>query len=183
MRRRQFLRLSGLALTVPLGGCASIGDPEQDSEFTFTKTGGIPVEVRTSEFARSYPGQEPFAEVVLGENAEAPDDLHGMEVFNDAGSLVEVSLTINRESDGGALAVEGEGAISTGEYMVIAISRPATYINTLEVSGDTVDLQETFEVPQRAWNAARKEDDGISPEHNIHINKDEFDVRFVGEER
>lgn len=183
MRRRQFLRLSSLALTVPLGGCASIGDPEQDSEFTFTKAGEIPVAVRTSEFARSYPGQEPFAEVVLGENSETPDDLHGVEVYNDAGSLVEISLTITRESDDGALVVEGEGAISTGEYMVVAISRPATYSNTLAVSGDDVDLQKTFEVPQSAWNVAPKEDEGISPEHNVHIKNDEINVRFVGEER
>lgn len=183
MKRRQFLRLSGLGLTVPLGGCASIGNPEQNSEFTFTKAGGIPVEVRTREFARSYAGQEPFAEVVLGENTETPDNLHGVEVYNDAGSLVEISLTITRESDDGALVVEGEGAISTGEYLVVAISPPATYSNSLGVSRDGVDMQKTFEVPQRAWHAAPKEDEGISPEHNVHIKNDEIAVRFVGEER
>ncbi|WP_435182120.1 hypothetical protein [Halorussus sp. AFM4] len=183
MKRRQLLRLGGLALTVPLVGCASIGEPEKESEFTFTKTGEIPVEVRTSEYARSYPGQEPFAEVVLGENSQTPGNLYGVEVYNDSRSLVEISLTTNRESDDGALVLEGEGAISNGEYMVVAISRPATYINTLEISGTGVDLQKTFEVPQSAWNAAPKENEGIGPEHNIHINKDEIDVRFVGEEK
>ena len=183
MKRRQLLRLSGLALTVPLVGCASIGEPEKESEFTFTETGEISVEARTSEFARSYPGQEPFAEVVLGENSENPDGLHGVEVYNDSGSLVEISLTINRELDEDALVLEGEGTISNGEYMVVAIWRPATYINTLEVSGEGVNLQKTFEVLQSAWNAAPKDDKGISPEHNIHINKHEIDVRFVGEER
>ncbi len=79
MKRRPLLGFSGLALTVPLVGSASIGGTTAESEFTFTKTGGIPVEVRKSEFARSYPGQEPFAEVVLGENSRTPDNLHGVE--------------------------------------------------------------------------------------------------------
>jgi hypothetical protein len=170
-------------MTVPLVGCASKGGSDEESKFTFTKTGGIPVEVRTSEFARSYPGQEPFAEVVLGENSETPDNLHGVEVYNDSGSPVEISLTVNRESDEGALVLEGEGAVSNGEYMVIAISRPATYINTLEVSRDGVDLQKTFDVPQSAWNAAPGDDKGLSPEHNVHIQKNGINVRFVGEER
>ena len=183
MKRRPLLGFSGLALTVPLVGCASIGGTTAESEFTFTKTGRIPVEVRKSEFARSYPGQEPFAEVVLGENSGTPDNLHGVEVYNDSGSPVVISLTVNRGSDEGELVLEGEGAVSNGEYMVVAISRPATYINTLEVSGDGVNLQKTFDVPQSAWNAAPEENKGISPEHNVHINKDEIDVRFVGEER
>jgi len=106
-----------------------------------------------------------------------------VEVYNDSESLVEISLTVNRESDGGTLVLEGKGAVLNGEYMAVAISRPATYINTLEVNGEGVDLQKTFDVPQSAWNAAPKEDKGISPEHNIHINKGEIDVRFVGEER
>lgn len=183
MKRRRLLQLSGLALTVPLVGCASIGEPAKESDFSFTKTGGIPVEVRTSEFARSYPGQKPFAEVALGENSETSDNVYGVEVYNDSESPVEISLTVTRDSDEGALVLEGAGAISHGEYLVVAISRPATYINTLEVSGDDVDLQKTFEVSRSAWDAAPEDDKGISPEHNIHINKDEIDVRFVGEER
>lgn len=183
MKRRQLLRLGGLALTVPLVGCASRGALEKDSEFTITKTGEIPVELRTSEFARSYSGQEPFAEVVLGENSGTPDSLHGVEMYNDSERLGEISLTIERESDEEALVLEGEGAISDGEYIVVAISRPATYVHTLEVSGEGMNLQKTFEVQQSAWNVAPKEEKGISPEHNVHINSDEIGVRFVGEER
>ena len=104
-------------------------------------------------------------------------------MYNDSGSPVEISLTVNRGSHEGELILEGEGAVSNDEYMVVAITRPATYINTLEVRGDGVNLQKTFDVPQSAWNVAPEEEKGISPEHNIHINKDEIDVRFVGEER
>lgn len=183
MNRRHLLRLSGLTLTVPLVGCASIGESERRSRFTFTETGEIPVELRTSQFARSYPGQGPFAEVVLGEISKNPGNLYGVEVYNDSKSPVEISLTVNCESDEGALVLDGDGLISKGEYMVVAISRPATYSNTLEVDRNGVDLQKTFDVPRSAWNAAPREDEGISPEHNIHINQDEIDVIFVGEER
>jgi hypothetical protein len=141
------------------------------------------VAVCKSEFARSYPGEEPFAEVFLGEKSETPEHLHGVEVYNDSQSPVKISLTVNRQSVDGPLVVAGEGLISNGEYMAVAISRPATYINTLEVSGETVDLQKTFDVPQSAWNAVPKENKGITPEHNIHINNGEIEVRFVGEER
>ncbi|QLD86177.1 hypothetical protein HWV23_10725 [Natronomonas halophila] len=183
MKRRQLLQLSGLTLSVSLGGCASIGDIEEDSEFTVTRTGEIPVENRTSEFARSYPGQEPFAEVVFGERPKTSDNLHGVEIYNDYENPVEVSLTVNREEDERTLVFEGEGTISIDEYMVIAISPPATYINNLEVSGDDVNLQKTFDVPQSAWDAEPKDDKGISPEHNVHIKQNEVNVRFVGEER
>ena len=183
MKRRQLLRLSGLALTVSLGGCASIGETEGESEFTFTRTGEIPVEKRTNEFARSYPGQEPFAEVVFGERAKTSDNLYGVEIYNDFENPVEISLTVNRELDERTLMFEGEGTISIDEYMVIAISRPATYINTLEVRGEGVGLQKAFDVPQSAWEAGPKDDEGTSPEHNVHIQKNEIEVRFVGEER
>jgi len=183
VKRRQLLRLSSLALTISLGGCASIGNTEAESEFTLTTTDEIPVEKRTSEFARSYPGQKPFTEVVLGEKSKTSDNLYGVEIYNDYADQVEISLTVNRESNERTLVLEGEGTISNNEYVVIAISNPATYSNKLEASGKGVDLQKTFDVPQSAWEAGQKDDKGISPEHNIHIQKNEIDVRFVGEER
>lgn len=183
MKRRQLLQLGGLTLSVPLGGCASIGDIEEDSGFTVAKTGGLPVEKRTSGFARSYPGQEPFAEVVFGEKPKISDNLHGVEIYNDYENPVEISLTVNREGDERTLVFAGEGAISIDAYMVIAISQPATYINNLEISGEGVNLQKTFDVPRSAWDAEPKDDKGISPEHNVHIKQNEVNVRFVGEER
>ncbi|MFC4451141.1 MULTISPECIES: hypothetical protein [Halorussus] len=183
MRRRQVLRLSGLALTVPFAGCTSVVGTEEKSEFTVTKTSGIPVKKRISEFARSYPGQAPFTEVVLGEKSKTADNSHGVEIYNDCENPVEISLTVNRGSDEGTLVFEGEGTILNGEYLVIVISDPTTYIHKLETSGEGVNLQKTFDVPQSAWNTAPKENKGISPEHNIHINKGKIDVRFVGEER
>lgn len=183
MKRRQVLRLSGLVVTVTFAGCASIGETEEESEFTVTETSEIPVEKRTSEFARSYPGQEPFAEVVFGAEAKTADNLHGVEIYNDYENPVEISLTVDRESDDRKLVFEGEGTILNGEYIVIAISAPATYIHKLEANGERVNLQKTFDVPESAWDAAPEDDKGISPEHNIHINNDEIDVRFVGDER
>jgi len=183
VNRRQLLRCSSLTLTVPLGGCASIGETAEESEFTLTTTDQIPVEKRTTEFARLYPGQEPFAEVVLGEKPKTSDSLYGVEIYNDVQDPVEISLTVNRRSNNRTLAFEGEGTISNNEYVVIAISNPATYINKVETSGKGVDLEKTFDVPQSAWEAGQKDDKGISPEHNIHIQKNEIDVRFVGEER
>lgn len=183
MRRRQLLRMSGLPLIVPLGGCGSIGGEATESKFTFTQTGKIAVENRTSEFARSYPGQEPFTEIVLGEKSEISDNLHGVEIYNDYENPVEISLTVNRESDDHTFVFEGEGIISTDEYMAIAITRPATYINEIEMRGEGVDLEKTFDVPRSAWEAGPKDDKGISPEHNIHLKKNEIEVRFVGEER
>ena len=108
MKRRQLLRVSGLSLPIPLGGCASRGELEEESEFTFTRTGNIPVEKRTSEFARSYPGQEPFAEVVSGEKSNHSDSLHGVEIYNDYERPVEISLTVDRELDERTLVFEGE---------------------------------------------------------------------------
>jgi hypothetical protein len=183
VKRRQLLRLSGLTLAVPLGGCASIGETEEESAFTLTTTDQIPVEKHTSEFARSYPGQEPFAEVVFGERPQTSDNLHGVEIYNDHEGPAEISLTVNRGLDEQTLIFEGEGTISNNEYMVIAISPPATYINELEVSADGVALQKTFEVPQSVWDAGPKDDKGTSPEHNVHIQHNEIEVRFVGEER
>ena len=183
MERRQLLRVSGLGLTVPLGGCASIERIEEKSEFTFTRTGEIPVKKRTSEFARSYPGQEPFAEIVVGEKPNTSDNFHGVEIYNNFENPVEISLAVNGELDEQTLIFEGKGTILINEYVVIAISNPATYINKLEVSGEGMDLQKTFDVPQSAWEAGPKEDKGISPEHNVHIQKNEIEVRFVGGER
>lgn len=183
MKRRQALRLSGLAVTIPFAGCASIGGTEEDSEFTVTETSEIPVEKRKGEFARSYPGQEPFAEVVLDEKAKTSGDLHGVEIYNDYEKPVDISLTVNKESDDGTLVFNSEGMISNGEYIVIAIWTPATYIHKLEAHDEGVNLQKTFDVPESAWDAAPEENKGISPEHNIHINNDEIDVRFVGDER
>lgn len=160
-----------------------MGDTEEKSDFTLTTSDQIPVEKRTSEFARSYPGQEPFAEVVFGKKPKTSDNLYGVEIYNDYENPVEISLTVNRELDEQTLIFEGEGTISINEYMVIAISRPATYINKLEVSGEGLDLQKTFDVPQSAWEAGPKDDKGTSPEHNVHIQKNEIIVRFVGEER
>ncbi|GAA0533487.1 hypothetical protein ABNG02_09475 [Halorubrum ejinorense] len=182
MERRQVLRFSGAALTLPLGGCASIRGRAAESRFTFTRTGELPVEKRTSEFARSYPGQEPFAEVVFGAEPKGTDDVHGVEIYNDCESPVEISLAVD---DGGerTLVFGGEGTISTNEYMVIAISRPATYVSELEVRGDDVALQKTFDVPESAWEAGPADDKGISPEHNVHIQRNDIEVRFVGEER
>jgi hypothetical protein len=148
-----------------------------------TTTDEISVEKRTSEFARSYPGQEPFAELVFGEKSKTSDDYHGVEIYNDHDGSVGISLTVNRESNERTLVFEGEGTISDNEYVVIAISDPATYINKLEASGDDVNLQKTFEVPQSAWEARPEDDKGISPEHNVHIQNNGIDVRFVGEER
>lgn len=183
MKRRQFLQFSSLALTVPVSGCASIGETEEESEFTLTTTEHVPVEKRTGEFARSYPGQEPFAEVVFGETPNTSDNLHGVEIYNDYDGPVEISLSVDRESNERTLVFEGEGTISDTDYMVVAISHPATYISNLEVRGKEVNLQKTFEVPQRAWEAGPKDDEGSSPEHNIHLKKNEIDVRFVGDER
>jgi hypothetical protein len=183
MRRRQALRLGGLALTVPLAGCASIGGTEPESAFTLTTTGETSVEKRTSEFARSYPGQEPFTEVVFGEKSKTSDNLHGVEIYNDYENPVEISLTVNREGNERTLIFEGEGTISIDRYMAVAISSPATYINKLEVRGDDVNLQKTFDVPQSAWDAEPSEDKGIGPEHNVHIKENEIEVRFVGHER
>lgn len=183
MKRRQLLRLSGLTLTVPLAGCASIGETDTESEFKLTKTEEIPVEKRTSEFARSYPGQEPFAEVVFGDLPKTAENLYGVEIYNDYESPVEVSLTLNRKSNERILVFEGEGTISNDEYVVIAISNPATYVNELEASGKGVDLQKTFDVPQSAWEAGQKDDEGTTPEHNVHIYQNEIDVKLVGEER
>ena len=148
-----------------------------------TTTDETPIEKRTSEFARSYPGQEPFAEVVFGDKPKTSENLYGVEIYNDHEGPVEISLTVNRESSERTLVFEGEGTISNNEYVVIAISNPATYVNKLEASGKGVDLQKTFDVPQSAWEAGQKDDKGISPEHNVHIQKNEIEVRFVGEER
>lgn len=183
MKRRQLLGVSGLTLTVPFAGCAAIGGTEEESEFTLRTTGSMQVEQRRSEFARSYPGQEPFTEVVLGENAKTADNLHGVEIYNDYENPVEVSLTVNREGEERNLVFEGEGMISTDEYMSIAITRPSTYINKLEVSGDDLNLQKTFDVPKSAWNAEGGENDGLPPEHNVHIQKNAIHVRFVGTDR
>jgi hypothetical protein len=183
VKRRQLLRLSSLALTVPLGGCASTGETEEESEFKLTTTDEIPVEKRKSEFTRSYPGQEPFAEVVLGEKPKTSDNLYGVEIYNDHEDPVEISLTVNRESNERTLVFEGEGTISNNEYVVIAISNPATYINKLETSDKNTDLQKTFDVPQSAWEAGQTDEKSTSPEHNVHIQKNEIEVRFVGEER
>lgn len=180
MRRRQALRFGGLALTVPLAGCASIGGTEAESAFTLTTTGETSVEKRTSEFARSYPGQEPFTEVVFGEKSKTSDNLHGVEIYNDYENPVEISLTISREGDERTLIFEGEGTVSIEKYMSVAISSPATYINKLEVGGENVDLQKTFQVPQSAWNVEPSGDKGIGPEHNVHIKENEIEVRFVG---
>ena len=160
-----------------------MGDTEGGSEFTVTTTGEIPVEKRTSEFARSYPGQEPFAEVGFGEQPKTSDDLHGVEMHNDHEGPVEISLTVNKKLRERALVLEGEGMISDDDYLVIAISTPATYITKLEARGDGIDLQKTFDVPQSAWQAGPNDDKGTSPEHNIHIQENEIEVRFVGDER
>ena len=148
-----------------------------------TTTDEIPAEKRTSEFARSYPGQEPFAEVVFGEKPKTSDNLYGVEIYNDHENPVEISLTVKRGENKRTLALEGEGTISNNEYVVIVISNPATYIDKLETSGKNTDLQKTFDVPQSAWEAGQKDDRGTSPEHNVHIQKNEIEVRFIGEER
>lgn len=141
------------------------------------------IEQRRSEFARSYPGQEPFTEVVLGENAITANNLYGVEIYNDYENSIEISLTVNREGEERKLVFGGEGIISTDSYMALGITRPATYINKLEVRGDDVNLQKTFDVPESAWEAEGGEDDGLPPEHNVHIQKNAIRVRFVGRER
>ncbi len=182
MNRRQVLRLGGLALTLSLAGCTLRNDQGTESAFTFTETGDMPATVRTRGFLRSYPGQAPFAEVVLGERPDSPDQVHGVEVYNDSERVVTISLTITRGVDEDTLVVDGEGTILAGEYMTIALSTPATYYNTLAVRGDGLDLQRTFEVSQRVWDAPPAEYSSIGPEHNIHIHDDEIAVRFVGTE-
>jgi len=106
-----------------------------------------------------------------------------VEIYNDYENPVEISLTVNREGNERTLIFEGEGTISIDKYMAVAISSPATYINKLEVRGDDVNLQKTFDVPQSAWDAEPSEDKGIGPEHNVHIKENEIEVRFVGHER
>jgi hypothetical protein len=183
VKRRRLLRLGGLTLTTTLGGCASRGGIEEESEFTLTRTGEIPVEKRTSDFVRSYPGQEPFAEVVFGEKPKSSDNFYGVEIYNDFDSSVAVTLTVDRGVDERTLVFEGEGTVSNDAYFAIAISRPDTYVSRLEVSGEDVDLQQIFDVPQSAWDAEPRDDKGLSPEHNVHIQRNKIEVRFVGEER
>jgi len=130
MKRRQLLRLSGLALAVPLVGCGSIGETEEGSKFMLTTTDQIPVEKRTSELTRSYPGQEPFAEAVFGEKSQTSDNLYGVEIYNDYEGLAEISLTVCRGLDEQTLIFEGEGTISNNDYIVISISHPAIYQRT-----------------------------------------------------
>lgn len=194
MKRRQLLRLSGLTLTVPLGGCASM-EPSQNSptqttaepngeeeepSFSVTETAEISVEKRTSGFADLYPDDKPFVEVVVGEKPNNSDNPHGVRIFNEYENSRDVSLTVNTESDSQTLVFEGEGTISANAYLAIAIWRPAKYTNKLDVSGEDVNLQKTFDVPQSAWNGGAGEEKGSSSQHNVHIRKNEIEVNFVG---
>jgi len=180
MNRRQLLGASALAVAVPLGGCASSGEPAANSAFSLTRTGNIPVAKHTREFVRSYPGQAPGTEVVLGETSR-PVSVHGVEIYNDSEDAVSVSLTVDLGSNERALVCEGTGTISPGGYIALALSRPATYTTRLAVSGADGDLRKAFDVPRSAWNAKSGGDEGLSPEHNVHIRRDEIEVRFVGE--
>mgnify|MGYP000135603587 CR=1 FL=1 len=182
MNRRQLLAASALTLAVPLGGCASTGESAANSAFSLTRTGDIPVAKHTSEFARSYPGQEPATEVVVGESSR-PAGVHGVEIYNDSEDSVSVSLTVDVGPDEESLVCEGEGTISPGDYIALAISRPAAYTTRLAVSGADGDFRKAFDVHRSAWNATSGDDEGLSPEHNVHIRRDEIEVRFVGERR
>lgn len=183
MNRRQVLRLGWGTLIASLGGCTSIGDQQEASAFSLSMTGAIPVEIQKTEFTRSYPGQEPFAEIVCGEISSISNQLHGVEIYNNTDDSVDISLTVNREVEEGILVLEGEGTIAVEEYIVLAISRPATYLNNLTVNAEDVDLEKTFEVQQSVWDASQSENAGLPPEHNVHIKRNEINVKLVGEER
>jgi len=188
MDRRQLLRLSGLGVIGTLGGCTSIGasqnsparttdDPdgeiEEESAFSVTKTGKMPVEKRTSRFADVYPDDKPFAEVVIGEKSANADNPHGVRIFNEYENPRDVSLTVGTGHEERVLVMKGEGTISTGAYMALAIWRPRSYRVMFDVSGQDVHLQKTFEVPEDAW-------EGRSTQHNVYIRKNEIEVNFVG---
>lgn len=197
MQRRLFLRLGGLTLLVPVGGCATrdasetsppatneqTGGKKQESAFSVRETGKFSVEKRTSAFADPYPpNDKPFVEVVVGEKPNNSENPHGVRIFNEAEERRKVSLTVTTGSDSQRLVFEGDGTISTDTYLSIAIWRPAKYSNKLDVSGEDVNFEKTFEVPQSAWDGGAGEEEGrrSSSQHNVHIRKNEIEVNFVG---
>lgn len=188
MERRQLLRLSGLGVPGMLGGCTSIGasqnsptqttadsdgEREEESVFSVTKTGKISVAKHTNRFADVYPDDQPFAEVVIGKKPANADDPHGVRIFNEYEKPRDVSLTVGTGHEERVLVMKGEGTISADAYMALAIWRPRTYRVMLDVSGQDVELQKTFEVPEDAW-------EGRSTQHNVHIRTNGIEVNFVG---